>query len=160
MTNVAPVHAFWVLIFGVSINEGATNGDMANRLGISEDTVKVHMSRSYKHKRLGVNSRSQALDYARSNGFLRHSRSKSPLRRDLTVNRPASNRAEASSTLLARLLLRALTWLLTWLLLTRVLLLLPRVTRASLSRLLLSGILLLLAWVARLIAGLVGIVLT
>jgi DNA-binding NarL/FixJ family response regulator len=50
------------------LNEGATNRDMANRLGISEDTVKVHMWRLYK--RLGVKSRTQGLHYARSNGFL------------------------------------------------------------------------------------------
>lgn len=50
------------------LNEGATNRDMAGRLGISEDTVKVHMWRLFK--RLGVNSRTQALHYARTNDLL------------------------------------------------------------------------------------------
>ena len=50
------------------LNEGATNRDMAGRLGISEDTVKVHMWRLFK--RLGVNSPTQALHYARSNDLL------------------------------------------------------------------------------------------
>jgi DNA-binding NarL/FixJ family response regulator len=41
---------------------------MAQRLEISEDTVKVHMWRLYK--RIGVSSRTQALHYARTNGLL------------------------------------------------------------------------------------------
>jgi hypothetical protein len=109
-------------------------------------------------KRLGVNSRTQALRQVKlltldEAGALRR-------RRGEKVNRPAPSRARPTSTLLARLLLSALTWLLTGLLLTRVLLLLPRATRAALPRLRLSRILLLLAWVARLIAGLIRVVLT
>lgn len=50
------------------LNEGATNRDIADRLGISEETVKVHMYRLFK--RLGVKSRTQALRCARSNDLL------------------------------------------------------------------------------------------
>ncbi len=50
------------------IAEGLGNRDMAERLEISEDTVKVHMWRLYR--RIGVNSRTQALHYARVNGHL------------------------------------------------------------------------------------------
>ena len=50
------------------LNEGATNRDIADRLGIGEDTVKVHMYRLFK--RLGVTSRTQALHYARSKDLL------------------------------------------------------------------------------------------
>ncbi|OUM04510.1 LuxR C-terminal-related transcriptional regulator [Variovorax sp. JS1663] len=50
------------------LNEGATNRDIADRLGIGEDTVKVHMYRLFK--RLGVKSRTQALHYTRSNDLL------------------------------------------------------------------------------------------
>jgi DNA-binding NarL/FixJ family response regulator len=50
------------------LNEGATNRELAERLGISEETVKVHMWRLFK--RLGVNSRTQALHYARTNDLL------------------------------------------------------------------------------------------
>lgn len=50
------------------IAEGLGNREMAERLAISEDTVKVHMWRLYR--RIGVNSRTQALHYARVNGHL------------------------------------------------------------------------------------------
>lgn len=50
------------------IAEGLGNREMAERLAISEDTVKVHMWRLYR--RIGVNSRTQALHYARTNGHL------------------------------------------------------------------------------------------
>ncbi|MDM0021643.1 LuxR C-terminal-related transcriptional regulator [Variovorax saccharolyticus] len=50
------------------IAEGLGNREMAERLEISEDTVKVHMWRLYR--RIGVNSRTQALHYARTNGHL------------------------------------------------------------------------------------------
>lgn len=50
------------------LNEGLGNREMAQRLEISEDTVKVHMWRLYK--RIGVSSRTQALHYARTNGLL------------------------------------------------------------------------------------------
>lgn len=52
----------------ILLNEGATNRDIAGRLGIGEDTVKVHMYRLFK--RLGVTSRTQALHYARSKDLL------------------------------------------------------------------------------------------
>ncbi|MDM0103323.1 response regulator transcription factor [Variovorax sp. J22R24] len=50
------------------IDEGLGNREMAQRLEISEDTVKVHMWRLYK--RIGVSSRTQALHYARTKGLL------------------------------------------------------------------------------------------
>ncbi|WP_336621880.1 MULTISPECIES: response regulator transcription factor [unclassified Variovorax] len=50
------------------LNEGLGNREMAQRLEISEDTVKVHMWRLYK--RIGVSSRTQALHYARTKGLL------------------------------------------------------------------------------------------
>lgn len=52
------------------MNEGATNRELSDRLGISEATVKVHLWRLYR--RLGVNSRTQAIHYARSHGLLTH----------------------------------------------------------------------------------------
>jgi DNA-binding NarL/FixJ family response regulator len=48
--------------------EGLGNREMAERLAISEETVKVHMWRLYR--RIGVNSRTQALHYARTHGHL------------------------------------------------------------------------------------------
>lgn len=50
------------------LDEGLGNREMASRLGISEETVKVHMWRLYR--RLNVNSRTQALHFARTNGWL------------------------------------------------------------------------------------------
>jgi DNA-binding NarL/FixJ family response regulator len=50
------------------LNEGLSNREMALRLAISEQTVKVHMCRLYK--RIGVSSRTQALHYARTRGLL------------------------------------------------------------------------------------------
>lgn len=50
------------------LDEGLANREIAQRLDISEDTVKVHMWRLYK--RIGVGSRTQALHYARTHGLL------------------------------------------------------------------------------------------
>jgi DNA-binding NarL/FixJ family response regulator len=50
------------------LDEGLGNREMAQRLEISEDTVKMHMWRMYK--RIGVSSRTQALHYARTKGLL------------------------------------------------------------------------------------------
>jgi len=44
------------------------NKDIADKLTISEHTVKVHFWRLFR--RLGVNSRTQALHFARTNGWL------------------------------------------------------------------------------------------
>lgn len=50
------------------LDEGLSNRDIAERLGISEHTVKVHLWRLFR--RLGVKSRTQTLHYARLNGML------------------------------------------------------------------------------------------
>ncbi len=52
----------------VMLDEGLSNRDIADRLGISEHTVKVHLWRLFR--RLGVKSRTQTLHYARVNGLL------------------------------------------------------------------------------------------
>ncbi|MBK6748345.1 response regulator transcription factor [Ottowia sp.] len=52
----------------VMLDEGLSNRDIAERLGISEHTVKVHLWRLFR--RLGVKSRTQALHFARMNGLL------------------------------------------------------------------------------------------
>ncbi len=52
------------------LDQGLGNRDIAEKLGISEHTVKVHLWRLFK--RLGVNSRTQTLHYARVNGLLIH----------------------------------------------------------------------------------------
>lgn len=52
----------------VMLDEGLSNRDIAERLGISEHTVKVHLWRLFR--RLGVKSRTQTLHYARLNGLL------------------------------------------------------------------------------------------
>jgi len=50
------------------IARGYGNREIAEHLQISEHTIKVHMYRLFK--RIGVTSRTQALHYARTNGFL------------------------------------------------------------------------------------------
>ena len=50
------------------LDQGLSNRDIAEKLNISEHTVKVHFWRLFR--RLGVNSRTQALHYARTNGWL------------------------------------------------------------------------------------------
>ncbi len=50
------------------LDEGLSNRDIAERLGISEHTVKVHLWRLFR--RLGVKSRTQTLHFARMNGLL------------------------------------------------------------------------------------------
>ena len=52
----------------VMLDEGLSNRDIAERLGISEHTVKVHLWRLFR--RLGVKSRTQTLHYARLNGLI------------------------------------------------------------------------------------------
>ena len=52
------------------LDEGLSNRDIAERLGITEHTVKVHLWRLFR--RIGVKSRTQALHYARLNGLLYH----------------------------------------------------------------------------------------
>jgi DNA-binding NarL/FixJ family response regulator len=52
----------------VMLDQGLGNRDIATRLNISEHTVKVHLWRLFH--RLGVKSRTQALHYARTHGFL------------------------------------------------------------------------------------------
>ena len=47
---------------------GRANKEIADVLNISEHTVKVHFWRLFR--RLGVNSRTQALHFARTNGWL------------------------------------------------------------------------------------------
>ena len=50
------------------LDRGLSNRDIAAELNISEHTVKVHLWRLFR--RLGVNSRTQALYFARTNGWL------------------------------------------------------------------------------------------
>ena len=50
------------------LDRGLSNRDIAAELSISEHTVKVHFWRLFR--RLGVNSRTQALHFARTNGWL------------------------------------------------------------------------------------------
>jgi DNA-binding NarL/FixJ family response regulator len=50
------------------LDQGLSNRDIADKLDISEHTVKVHFWRLFR--RLGVNSRTQALHFARTNGWL------------------------------------------------------------------------------------------
>lgn len=50
------------------LDQGLSNRDIAEKLDISEHTVKVHFWRLFR--RLGVNSRTQALHFARLNGWL------------------------------------------------------------------------------------------
>ncbi len=52
----------------VMLDQGLSNRDIAETLGINEHTVKVHLWRLYR--RLGVNSRTQTLHVARTNGLL------------------------------------------------------------------------------------------
>jgi DNA-binding NarL/FixJ family response regulator len=50
------------------LDQGLSNRDIADKLNISEHTVKVHFWRLFR--RLGVNSRTQALHFARTHGWL------------------------------------------------------------------------------------------
>ncbi|HMN21654.1 MAG TPA: response regulator transcription factor [Ottowia sp.] len=52
----------------VMLDQGLSNREIAERLEISEHTVKVHLWRLFR--RLGVKSRTQALHYARKHGLL------------------------------------------------------------------------------------------
>jgi len=52
----------------VMLDQGLSNREIADQLGISEHTVKVHLWRLFR--RLGVKSRTQTLHYARANGLL------------------------------------------------------------------------------------------
>lgn len=52
----------------VMLDQGLSNRDIAERLEISEHTVKVHLWRLFR--RLGVKSRTQALHHARTHGLL------------------------------------------------------------------------------------------
>ncbi len=50
------------------LDRGLSNRQIADELGISEHTVKVHLWRLFR--RLGVKSRTQTLHYARTHGLL------------------------------------------------------------------------------------------
>lgn len=50
------------------LDRGLSNREIAAELGLSEHTVKVHLWRLFR--RLGVNSRTQTLHYARTHGLL------------------------------------------------------------------------------------------
>ena len=50
------------------VDSGLSNDDIANQLGISAHTVKVHLWRFYK--KLGISSRTQLSKFARDNGYL------------------------------------------------------------------------------------------
>ncbi len=50
------------------VDSGLSNEDIANQLGISSHTVKVHLWRLYK--KLGLSSRTQLSKFARDNGYL------------------------------------------------------------------------------------------
>jgi DNA-binding NarL/FixJ family response regulator len=52
----------------LTLNEGLSNRDIAVRMDISEHTVKVHLWRLFR--KLGVNSRTQALAFGRNNGLV------------------------------------------------------------------------------------------
>ena len=52
----------------VALDQGLSNREIAEHLGISEHTVKVHLWRLFR--RLGVKSRTQAIHTARTNGLI------------------------------------------------------------------------------------------
>lgn len=52
----------------IMLDQGLSNRDIAESLGISEHTVKVHLWRLFR--RLGVKSRTQTVHYARTHGLL------------------------------------------------------------------------------------------
>lgn len=52
-----------------AIDKGLSNRDIADQLGISEHTVKVHLWRLFR--RLDVKSRTQAIHVARAHGMIR-----------------------------------------------------------------------------------------
>lgn len=52
----------------IMLDQGMSNREIADQLGISEHTVKVHLWRLFR--RLGVKSRTQTIHYARTNGLL------------------------------------------------------------------------------------------
>lgn len=52
----------------VMLDRGLSNREIADELGISEHTVKVHLWRLFR--RLGVKSRTQTIHYARVHGLL------------------------------------------------------------------------------------------
>jgi DNA-binding NarL/FixJ family response regulator len=54
----------------VMLDRGLSNREIAEELGISEHTVKVHLWRLFR--RLGVKSRTQTIHYARTHGLLSH----------------------------------------------------------------------------------------
>ena len=54
----------------VMLDQGLSNREIADQLGISEHTVKVHLWRLFR--RLGVKSRTQTLHFARRHGLLAH----------------------------------------------------------------------------------------